>query len=195
MSGELAFHHIVKVRGRGGGVYAFFLLIFCAMLFFSSLSVVQAETAQKSIMRAAFLGKLVEFIDLSKPEVGSAPFILTVLGETPIKDSLKTLYNESVIKKRPVQLRFISNLAQVGKSDMLFIAASEKKRLAVVVDSLAGKGVLTVGASPGFAKKGVHVNLYDTAQGTIHFEINRKRMVADGLTPHLRLLELTKIVN
>lgn len=170
------------------------LIILAALCFFPGP--LWGESDQAELLKAGFLGKFAEFTRFpSEKQSAESPFTLTLLGDTPLKAAVQKIYKNGTIKNREVTVQFISDVARLGETDLLFIAASEKKRLPKILATLKGKPILTVSNSPGFAQKGVHINLYLTTKGTLHFEMNRKRLENDGLKVHLRLMELAKVVN
>ena len=89
-----------------------------------------------------------------------------------------------------------------GVPHLLFIGASERDRLPVLLRQLEGRPVLTVGDATGYGGAGVVLNFY-TSDSRIRFEANTTAAARSGLQissrcsagPHRRLgpcLQLTR---
>lgn len=169
------------------------ILLLCICL---AVAITHAGSYRENLLKAGFIGKFVQFTRFPQEGVDevNTPFVITVLGQSQLGKAVRELYENSTIKGRTVKLSFIQTPAQIGETDLLFIAASERERLDKILADLVGRPVLTVSDSTGFAVRGVHFNLYRTTKDTLHFEINRKRLEKDGFRVELRLLELARIV-
>lgn len=150
------------------------------------------------LLKAGFLEKFARFTDWPETTVPAdpgSPFVISVIGESPLQGSLEKLYATEKIKNRPVTIRYISSPAGIDGSDLVFIAESEKKHLDKLLEVTRGKPILTVGDTKDFARRGCHINFYITAQGTLHFEINLAKVKESGLHMQLVLLEIAKIID
>lgn len=150
------------------------------------------------LLKAGFLEKFARFTDW--PEAGGLdnadePFVISVIGESPFKGSLEKLYHTEKIKQRPVRIRYISHPEEINDSRLLFIAESEKKNLNSILAAVRGKPILVVSDTNTFGRKGCHINIYLTPKGTLHFEINLKKVKESGLHMQLVLLEIAKIID
>jgi hypothetical protein len=75
----------------------------------------------------------------------------------------------------------------------VFLASSEMGRFKAVLDSLAGRSVLTVGESKGFAARGGIVN-FVLEDGRVRFEINHTAAIRANLKISSELLQVATIV-
>ncbi|MCK5147602.1 YfiR family protein [bacterium] len=123
------------------------------------------------------------------------PFILAVIGKDPFGDSLKQAYSsgELKIKNRKVEIRNFSDITEIDKCHILFIASSEKKRLTQILSKIRGKSILIVGDSRKFGEQGVQINFY-FAGSRIRFELNVKSVAAAGFKIDYRLRSIARIV-
>ena len=76
---------------------------------------------------------------------------------------------------------------------LLFIAASERDRLPVLLRQFEGRPVLTVGDGAGYGAAGVVLNFY-TSDTRIRFEANTTAAARAGLQISSHLLRLARIV-
>jgi hypothetical protein len=147
--------------------------------------------------KSEFLERFTRFIDWPAEAADAspgAPFVIGVVGRDPFGRYLDALASSRSIKGRPVQIRRLTGHAEVGACcQLLFIAGSEAAQLAQIVGRTAGKPVLTVGDTPGFAEKGVLINLYED-RGRIGFEVNEAGVRTSGLRFNSKLLRLARLV-
>jgi len=76
---------------------------------------------------------------------------------------------------------------------LVFIAASEQRQLPAILRELEGRGVLTVGDTPGFAESGVVLNLVMKDQ-RVRFEANAAAAARARLRLSSHLLRMARMV-
>ena len=76
---------------------------------------------------------------------------------------------------------------------MLFISASEQDGLAGILDALAGLGVLTVGETEGFARRGGMIEM-KVSGNKIRLELNVTAIRDAGLAVSSQLLNVSSVV-
>lgn len=148
-------------------------------------------------IKAVFLEKFTRFI--SWPEESTVrdsayPFILGIAGSGPIVPILENVYANQEIKNKPVEIIHISNPADAERCSLVFITGSAEPGLGDILDVTRGRPILTVSDSPGFARKGVNINMY-LDKGRIRYEINEAALKNARFTASYRLLANAKIVN
>lgn len=166
------------------------------------LSLVYSQRAQRTIkeeyeVKAAFLARFAEYISWPG-ETGmgdvSKPFVIGIIGESPIGGYLEDLLVPRGIRGKKVVIRYFTSPGKINGCHILFIAASAEQDLARILAVTKGKPVLTVGDTENFSEKGVYINLYQ--EGTrIRFEINETGLRSSALVVNPQLLKLAKIVN
>lgn len=162
------------------------------LFFLFFVSGIQAQT-NEYLIKAGFIEKFANFTDW--PNHNAEYFEIAILGESPFNKELESLYGERYIKEKPVNIRYINALNQINNCNVLFICKSESSQLTSILNYTHAKPILTISETNGFAKKGVHINFYETRQGTIHFEINAKKVKTSGLSIDALLLDYANIVN
>jgi hypothetical protein len=76
----------------------------------------------------------------------------------------------------------------------LFIAKSAAPDLPKILAATKYKPILTIGDTPGFAQKGVHINLY-VEKGSTKFEINVRALFDAKFSPDRRMIKLARVVS
>ena len=120
----------------------------------------RAEQFNEYQVKAAFLYSFAKFVEWP-PETFPSPTAeigICVLGEDPFRALLDSTVQSKTVEGRPLTVYRLANLPIGTKCKILFIAASERYRLAAVLDALPF-GVLTVGDLPEFANRGGVIGL------------------------------------
>ncbi len=154
------------------------------------------EQSSESELRAEFVLTFPEFVEWpAPPDKADAPgvFRVGVIGDDPILHSLGKLAPGRRIRGRPVVVRKIAGVTDVGDCDLLFISASEKGAVPRIVSVASHKPILTVGNTTGFAQLGVHINLY-RFENYYRFEVCLSAARDSGLRLSAKLLKLARVI-
>jgi hypothetical protein len=125
----------------------------------------------------------------------SNPFIIGIIGESPINSILADFYTREKrkIMNKPVKIVYFSAPEEIRDCHLLFIPYSQKKHLLKILSITKKKPILTVGDTKGFARKGVHINFYQSGK-KLRFEINPTAIREATLSVDLKFLKLGKRV-
>ena len=148
-------------------------------------------------VKAVFLEQFTRFVEWPESSAvadTTLPFVLGVIGDNPFGALLESVYEQRRIKKKPVELRYITDLDEIPQCHLLFIAGSAADRLPEILARTADLPILTVADSEGFAQRSVLINLYLSGE-TVKFEINEKAVRSSGLAFSYLLLNLARVVN
>ena len=170
-----------------------FIILFI-FLMFKTLCYCQEAEYQ---MKALFLEQFTRFIEWPKSaEISDTtkPFIILVIGENPFDLILEMTYKNKKIKKKNVQIQYISTPAEIINCHILFISSSAKNMLSEILTRTKDKPIITVGDSENFAQQNVLINFYSSGK-KIKFEINETAVHFSGLRVSYILFNLAKIVN
>lgn len=156
-----------------------------------------SQTAQPEYeIKARFLLQFPEFISWP-PGCGlrdpSQPFIILVLGDSPFGSALDQAAAGRKVQGHPVEIRYSSDLAAIEGCHMVFICASEKRRLDTILTRTAARPVLTVADTEGAAGRGAMINLV-IESNLPRFNINRASARVAGLSLSAQLLGLARKV-
>jgi uncharacterized protein DUF4154 len=148
-------------------------------------------------VKAEFLERFTRFIEWPADSAinnSDKPFCICVTGKSPFGGYLQEMAQQVKIKGKPVEIHQIERLpSELPKCQILFIARSERDRLAEILKLTQDKPILTVGDTSGFAEDGVLVNFY-TSGNYIRFEVNIDRAENSKLKFSSRLLKLARLV-
>jgi len=146
-------------------------------------------------VKAEFIERFTHFIDWPQSAFAGpdAPFILCVIGETPLGPYLDRLAQYRRIKGRAVQLRRVKANADLSQCHLVFIAADERAHLKQILARVEGRPIVTVADSEGFGRAGVLINLNLDAEGRVGFEISSASAKHTALTLNAQLLKLSRL--
>jgi hypothetical protein len=126
------------------------------------------------------------------PEAKS-PFKIGILGKDPFGDHLEdAIKGQKSLKDRGIELKKDSDPAKLLDCHLVFLAGSEDATLDEALKAFKGKPMLTMGDTPGFAKRGSTINLLleKGAKGyKTQFELNKETMESAGLKADAPLLK------
>ena len=167
------------------------------IILLSVLSIQGFSQASIYVLKAVYLEKFSRFItwpEESLIDKTSEPFIISVIGETPLTKNLEQIYAIQEIKNKRVIIKKIKHLNEIQDSHILFIAESEKKNIDKIIEITKQQPILTIGETEGFAEKGVLINFFET-NNKLRFEINETAVLKSPLQMSFYLLNSARIVN
>ncbi|MEA2105438.1 MAG: YfiR family protein [Bacteroidota bacterium] len=166
------------------------------IIFLSLLSIQGFSQASIYVLKAVYLEKFSRFITWPKESLTDnpdEPFIIAVLGETPLTENLNQIYAMQEIKNKRVIIKNIHNFNEIQGSHILFIAESEKKSIDQIIAITKQQPILTIGETKGFAEKGVLINFFEK-DNKLRFEINETAILKSPLQMSFYLLNSARIV-
>ena len=179
----------------------FFLLFLLLLLLFSE-SPLSSETRtvrpHEYLAKAVYIEKIATFVRWPKQcelEKQSKPFVLGIIGDSDINSYFEEIYTTQnrKIKQKHVEIKYFTSPGSITDCHILFITKSMEKDLPRILSTIKDKPVLTIGNTMGFAKKGVHINLY-TKGSKILYEINLIEIRKSLLHVSYHLLKWGKIL-
>jgi hypothetical protein len=168
------------------------LLAIWAVLGIVFIAPAHAQTRDEYQVKAAFLYNFALFVQWPAEAFNSPmdPIVTCVLGKDPFGHWLKEAINGRSIDGRALTLRHIAGAAEAASCQILFVGASEPKR---VWASLAGiRKVLTVGECGDASEGGAIVN-FVIEDGRVRFEINTDAADLGKVRISSRLLSLARL--
>jgi hypothetical protein len=163
-----------------------------ALAMFSASGIgVQAQSVEEHDAKAAFVFKLVNFVQW--PNGASHDLGVCFIGADATSDALQHLVLGKSINGKAIVVRRLASTADFKSCQVIFMGASERSNIASVLERLRGTSVLTVGESDGFDQHGGIVNLL-LSGGRIRFEVNPHAAERAHLQISSRLLSLATIV-
>lgn len=144
----------------------------------------QAGSPDEYQVKLAFLYNFTKFVEwpdqaLSSPQ---APFTICVVGADPFGKELENELRTRNAADHPIAVSRLGSSGDVGRCQIAFIRAEERKRLAAIISRAKGHDVLTVGEASGFLESGGQVNLVFIGK-SLHLAVN----LAATQQTHLKL--------
>ncbi len=164
------------------------------LMFVSAYGFTQANVY---VLKAVYLEKFTRFVswpEESRMDNPELPFIIAVIGRTPLTENLEQIYSNQKINNKKVEVKRISNLYEIENVHILVIAETERKNLQNILALTKKSPVLTISEAPNFAEKGVLINFYED-RNKLRFEINETAVLQSPLQMSFYLLNSAKIVN
>lgn len=150
-------------------------------------------------LKAAFVYKFTRFIDWPVAPA-DRPFVIAVIGDPVMRAALVALEGgDREVAGRPIRVRGSCDLDAADACQILFIGAAAEDHLADMVRRAAGRPVLLVGDTPGFAGRGVAIELFGKPdifrkRERLHFRIDPKALAGRGLTVSAQLYEVGEVI-
>jgi hypothetical protein len=147
------------------------------------------DGADEYRVKAAILYNLAKFVDWPADAFGAAtaPMHVCVLGVDPFGAAIDEAFKGHQVGGRSVVVRRITQVDLA--CHVVFIASSEKKRIAMIEDRLKSASILTVSEGDGSGEAGGMIELF-TEGDRVRFNINVGALEAARLRASARLREI-----
>jgi hypothetical protein len=146
-------------------------------------------------VKAAFLFHFTQFTDWPAAlfEKTGGRIVIGVLGVDPFGPDLDRAVLGKTVQGHPLVVQRFPRAEDVGPCQVLFVGGSDRKQLRVILGSLKGKPVLTVGESDQFlAQGGIIAFLREDEH--IRFSINLDAADRSALKFSAKLLKVARSV-
>jgi hypothetical protein len=155
----------------------------------------QAQALDEYQVKAALLFNFIKFVDWPAEAFsdGGAPIVIGVVGDDPFGSALDEAISGKSIHGRPLAARRLRWGQDLRACHILFISASERKRLPQIIASLRGASVLTLSDIGQFNQQGGIISFILEAS-KVRFEINAGVAEQARLKISAKLLALAKSV-
>jgi len=148
------------------------------------------------VLKAVYIEKFSRFVTWPEEccmDDPDKPFVISVIGKTPLYKNLEQIYSMQKINNKKVEIKKINNLYEIENSHILVIAESERKNLQNILALTEKLPVLTISDSPNFAKEGVLINFFEE-KNKLKFEVNETAVIKSPLQMSFYLMNSAKIV-
>jgi hypothetical protein len=145
-------------------------------------------------VKAAFIYNFAKFTEWPPAAGGGTrdPIVLCAFAGEPYDAALASIDGKSV-QGRTLRVRRGLRPIEIKSCHVVFIAASEERRIPELLRAAAKAPVLTVGDSDGFAEGGGMIGLIN-ADNRVQFEINNDAAQRVNLKIGSQLLRLARLV-
>lgn len=152
-----------------------------------------APAPTDSEVKAAFLCGFAEFVEW--PSLGrDAPVTIGILGQDPFGPLLEETIKNRALQNRALVLTRVSTIDQALRCQIVYVSASEKRRLDETLRALERASILTVSDIDDFAERGGMIG-FALEQNRVRFHINTGAVERANLQISSRLLKLARVVS
>ena len=128
------------------------------------------------------------------PIAARPAFVIAVVGDPAMLGQLAVLeQGDHRADGRPIRVEAVTDPAAIPACSMLFIGSDAAGQIDGILRQLTNRAVLTIGDTPGLARRGVVINFYRQRE-RVRFEINPGALDRAGLTAEAQLFDVAKIV-
>ena len=154
------------------------------------------EVGSEYQVKAAQIYSFTKFIDWPAKKFASAtsPFIIGVYGSDEITDFLRESFQSRRIKDRPVEIRHLTNKAELVGCHLVFVSRSLRERLSSILYEMRHENILSVGETDNFLKSGGVINFVNVG-GDIRFQLNLDAANRERLKVSSKLLPISYPAN
>jgi hypothetical protein len=173
-------------------ILRFLSLLLCLTLCIESNVAAEDITAGEYQIKAAFLVNFLKFVEWPQGENSrNSAYYICVLGNNPFGPSLMTIQNK-IVRGQRVITKLCKEPHDTNNCHIVFISASEKKRLGNILEEIRDMNILTVGDMKGFARAGGIIQLF-TEEDNVHFWVNIDAASRAKLKISSQLLRVSRI--
>jgi YfiR/HmsC-like len=158
---------------------------------------VPAQEASEQALKVAFIFNFAKFTTwpaaaFSDP---AAPVTVCVVGKHDFGEAFQSIEGKSV-GGRSVAVKYLTSYKSKDQCQVVYVASSEKSRLAKIVKVATETHALIVSDTDGFVDGGTIINMVRRGDDRIGFEINARVAGESGLKLSSKLLNLAeRVVN
>lgn len=126
-------------------------------------------------------------------ESETAPIRLLVVGKDPFGKLLEITLGRKTVGKRAIVVERVDGLPRKLTVHAVFCGGLAPEQRLALIRLAAGRPVLLVGETPGFAEDGAGVNLF-IERTKVRFEVNPEALKGAGLSLSSEMLKLARLV-
>jgi hypothetical protein len=176
---------------------AILIALIVATLSYSGAGHAQSVDSDSSeyLVKAGFIFNFAKFVEWPAGSLGSkgTPIVIGVLGNEHFASILDQVVGGKSIDGRAFVVRRMKWGKEVKECHILFITSTEESHSDELLQLVKGASILTIGETPGFAKRGGMIN-FTLEDRKVRFEVNLDAAKHENLNISSRLLSLAKIV-
>ena len=176
-----------------------FIPALLTMLISICLITAQKCQAQESLpeyqVKAAYLFNFLKFVEYPGESFADplAPIVIGVVGDDPFGNALPQVVIGKTVQGRDLVIHVYRSGEDLRGAHILFISASERKRLPTILASLHGSSVLAVSDASGFLDAGGMIQFLNE-NDRVRFAINTDATSRAKLKVSSKLLSLARPV-
>jgi hypothetical protein len=146
---------------------------------------------EENRLLAVFFGRFSSYIEL--PDRAARQFVITLIDENPFGNLLTDLYRGKLINGKPVEIRQVSRVEDIGQSDILFVTLVNPRTRQEAIAYARKASILSISTAMGFAEGGGIIQL-DFLQQHTRIKINYAAAVKSNIRIGAPLLSLATVI-
>lgn len=143
----------------------------------------------ESTVKALFVYNFTKQIEWPVHVMNTQKFVITVLGESPVKDRLISVLKGRRVFDKPVEIRGATTIDDIQTTQILYVSRSQSAKLQKILEQMDDKGILIITEEKGMAAKGSCINIIQKDE-TLKFELNDVSIKKQGLKVSNQLYNL-----
>lgn len=163
-----------------------------ALALLLGLGLPAAAQVDERALKAAYLYNFLQFTQWPVPP--DEPFLLCVLGRTPLDAELERLVGKPVLAERHLSVRRVEAHDPLTECHALYVDDSQRGQVDEVLRRLGAAPVLTVTDGDGLADRGLMIEIR-RRELKLGFDVNLKVARRARLNFSARLLRMASYVN
>ena len=171
-------------RRTARGIFASLLLLLAGSSVLNAADNSDVETQ----LKAAFIYNFARFVDWP-PRPVPGPVRIGILGSGELAAPLREVIRGKMVDGRSIEVTNISSVADAEHFEILLIERSELKHIREIVQSLAGKPVLTVCDEGNCFRDGAMI-AFQVVDESVRFQISQESAEQVGLKISSQLLKV-----
>jgi hypothetical protein len=161
------------------------MLALLAMLAFGAEA--QPQQYSEDVVKAAFLYHFGTYVEWPRTAAPQEPVTIAVLGASSVASQLSAFLPGRRIQDRPVEVRPIERIQDLGDDEVLFIGSDNNERLPELIEAVGSRAILIVTDADDGLGAGAMVN-FKVVDQRVKFEISLRKAQDSGLQLSSRLL-------
>jgi hypothetical protein len=145
-------------------------------------------------VKAAFLYHFSTYVNWPEPDSSNDEFTIAVLGADDIAAELTEFLPGRSIQGRPMNVRRIQSIDELGDEAVLFIGAERNEHLPEYLEEIESLPLLVVTDVPDGLHQGAMIN-FRIVESRVRFEISQRAAENVGLEMSSRLLSAAMFVD
>jgi hypothetical protein len=161
----------------------------------ASAQALDSSDSSEYLIKAGFIYNFAKLVGWPGNAFAQAdsPIVIGILGTDPFGGIIDRILADKKVDARRFVIKRLKWGMEFKDCDILFVGASEAVHLEEIIRAVKGLPILTIGETPGFARRGCIINLI-VEDNKVRFEVNLDAAKQADLNVSSRLLALAKII-
>ncbi len=157
--------------------FKYYLILILILLFSSNLIFAENDKAQ---IIAAYINNFVKYTTWQNENKLDSFRIVVITKSSIINQEFSKFVSNRKLKNKPISLKVVSSIPGIDKVNLILLTKDCESYLLNLYNLIEGKPILLV-TEDYPEKRDVMINLYETAEGQIKFEVNEANIINQNL--------------